>query len=402
MRDMNKTAIAAAGMLLLAIGRVASAGGNEIGFQKIQISEKFYSEGACFGDFNKDGKNDVVSGPFWYAGPEFKKQHRFGPGEAVDPLKYSEYFFSWASDINKDGWADIVVAGFPGADTSWFQNPRGKDQVWLRHKIVGVTDNESPEFVDMTGEQAPELVCMSGGSSGFLRPEGGNYASPWLFQAISEDMKYQRFTHGLGVGDVNGDGKMDLLEHSGWWEQPANLVPVTTWTRHEADFGPGGAQMYAYDVNGDGLNDVITTIEAHGYGLAWFEQVREAGKVSFKKHMIVGMKDEPSPVGVTFTQMHAVALVDMNGDGLKDIVTGKRYWAHGPTHDPESDKPAVLYWFELKREAGKGSRYVAHQIDDNSGVGTQCTVGDVNGDGKPDVVIGNKKGTFIFLQSAGK
>jgi hypothetical protein len=243
---------------------------------------------------------------------------------------------------------------------------------------------------------------MSGGQSGFLRPDGENPANPWLFHAISPDLKYQRFTHGLGVGDVNGDGKMDLLEHSGWWEQPAKLVPQDTWVRHEADFGPGGAQMYAYDVNGDGLNDVITTIEAHGYGLAWFEQVKEEGKISFKKHMIVGMKGEPSPVGVTFTQMHAVALADMNGDGLKDIVTGKRYWAHGPSHDPESDKPAVLYWFELKREEGKEPKYIAHQIDDNSGVGTQCTVGDVNGDGKPDVVIGNKKGTFVFLQSQGK
>ena len=190
---------------------------------------------------------------------------------------------------------------------------------------------------------------------------------------------------------------MDILEKDGWWEQPASLAGDPVWAKHEALFGGGGAQMFAYDVNGDGRNDVITSLAAHGYGLAWFEQTNEGGVVGWTKHLVIGEKPAENPQGVAFSQLHAVDLVDMNGDGLKDIVTGKRFWAHGPAGDPDPNGTPVLYWFELKREGGKVS-FVAHLIDDASGVGTQVTAGDINGDKKPDVLVGNKRGLFVFLR----
>jgi hypothetical protein len=96
-----------------------------------------------------------------------------------------------------------------------------------------------------------------------------------------------------------------------------------------------------------------------------------------------------------FTQPHAVALVDVNGDKLKDIVTGKRYWAH--TTDPGANDPAVLYWFELQRDNAGKVQYVAHLIDDNSGVGTQVVARRIDGQKIPSIVVGNKKGTFVFV-----
>ena len=367
-------------------------------FKKLQLTGEFFSEGAAFGDINRDGKNDIVSGPFWYEGPDFKNKHRYGPGDAVDPHKYSTYFLSWVQDIDKDGWPDIFVAGFPGADASWFRNPASPDGTWTRHVVLDKVDNESPNFIDITGDGEPDLLCMSGGYLGYAaRPS--DPTKPWDFHRVSPELKFAQFTHGLGYGDINGDGKIDLLERTGWWEQPDSLDKPEPWKHHATDFGPGGAQMYAFDVNGDGLNDVITSLQAHGYGLAWFEQIRDAGNISFKKHLIMGEKETDNPYGVKFTQPHAVAIADIDGDGLLDIVTGKRWWAHGPNNDAEPGAPAVLYWFGLTRPEGKESLFVPHKIDDNSGVGTQCTVGDVNADHKPDVVIGNKKGTFLFLQN---
>ena len=159
--------------------------------------------------------------------------------------------------------------------------------------------------------------------------------------------------------------------------------------------------MFAYDVNGDGKNDVITSLHAHGYGLVWFEQKRdEAGEITFEKHLIMGQKPEENAQGVHFSQLHAIALTDINGDGLKDIVTGKRYFAHGSHGDPEPLAPALLYWFELVRKDGK-AEFVAHQIDDDSGVGTQVVAGDITGTGNPAIIVGNKKGTFVFIQQAG-
>jgi len=194
---------------------------------------------------------------------------------------------------------------------------------------------------------------------------------------------------GYGYGDLSGDGRPDILDKDGWWEQPKDYRQGGEWKQHKVLFAPegmrGGAQMLVYDVNGDKLNDVISGWDAHGYGLAWYEQTRAGGVISFKEHLLVNTKETDNPHGVKFTQIHSLTLVDMNGDGLKDFVTGKRFWAHGPAKDAEPAAPAVIYWFELKRK-GKQAEFIPHLVDDDSGVGTQITAGDVNGDGKADEI----------------
>ena len=153
--------------------------------------------------------------------------------------------------------------------------------------------------------------------------------------------------------------------------------------------------MLVYDVNGDGRNDVITAYDGHGYGLGWFENNKDG---SFTEHKIMGSTPEENPQRVKFSQLHSMQLADINGDGLQDLVTGKRRWAHGPFKDEEPDAAPVLYWFELKRDGKGGAGFIAHLIDEDSGVGTQVTTGDINKDGKVDVLVSNKRGVFIFTQ----
>jgi putative membrane-bound dehydrogenase-like protein len=365
-------------------------------FKKLQLSDKFFCEGASFGDFNHDGVMDVVSGPYWYAGPSYTERHEYYAPKPYDIVGYSDNFFTFTHDINRDGWTDIVVIGFPGKEAWWFANPRGKPGNWERHTIMNVVDNESPTFADLTGDGKPELVCSTSGQFGYAEMPRDDPAQLWKFHPITPNRGYQRFTHGMGIGDVNGDHRLDLLEKDGWWEQPAPDSKAEFWEFHPVKFSEGGgAQMYAFDVDGDADNDIVTSKAAHAYGLSWFENLGKEGKqIRFKEHLIMGEKPVENEYGVAFSQLHAVAIADMDHDGIPDIITGKRFWAHAE-HDPGSLEPAVSYWFKTVRD-GTNVRFIPYLIDRNSGVGTQVVVGDINGDKWDDVVVGNKKGTFVF------
>ncbi len=385
------------------IPRTATAG--DLTFEKIQLTDRFHAEGAGIGDIDRDGHADAIYGPSWYAGPTFTEKHTIYPAEDFDPHKYSNNFITFVADVDRDGWLDVLANVWPGKEVAWFRNP-GPDvkaaSGWDRQIAFPVVDNESPTFADVTGDGRGEICFHTEGTLGFASP-AENPADRWTFTRCSEPENWQRYTHGLGVGDVNGDGRADFLMASGWWEQPAERTGQL-WKKHAFTFGPGGAQMHVADVDGDGDGDVITSLDAHGYGLAWFEQVPAAaeGDISFVKHLILPEVAEETLAGTQFSQPHAVAVADVNGDGQPDIITGKRYWAHGPKGDPDPQGTPVLYWFELRRDASKSGAeavsFVPHRIDDASGVGCQFATGDLNGDGRLDLVIGNKRGGFVFRQ----
>ncbi len=391
---------------------------------KHHVTPHFWAEGGAAGDFNRDGHADLVVGPYWYAGPDYKQRHEFYPATESFMLKgtdgkettvpgfagalsgrnaYSRNFLTFVHDFNGDEWDDVLVLGFPGAESTWHENPKGKPGHWKKHIALAVTDNESPHFTDITGDGRPEIVCNSEGHFIYAEPNRHHPDQPWAVHRVTPKGSWQRFTHGMGVGDVNGDGRRDIMEKNGWWEQPESLEDDPPWAFHAYPFSPGGgAQMYAYDVDGDGDNDVITSLAAHGYGLCWYENQPKDGGITFVPQTFMNAKPEENRYGVKFSQLHAIDLVDMNRDGLLDIVTGKRFWAHGPQGDAEPNAAAVLYWFELRRTKKRGVDWLPHLIDDDSGIGTQVMTTDMNADGWPDIVVGNKKGAFVHIQSAKK
>jgi hypothetical protein len=399
-----------------------------IRFRKLVLANKYYCDGIQAGDINRDGHLDVVAGPFWYAGPDFKATQEFYPAEPLVPERSpSNSMFSFVHDFSGDGWPDILVLGRVHLHAAyWYENPgTASDQLWEKHFAFERVRGESPSLVDLDRDGVPQVICHWDGRWGWIEPDAVDPRRPWRFQAIGEADDWPQFYHGEGIADVNGDGRLDLVINDGWYENVGSRVgtdhntpqvapshntpqvgsphPTLQWPFHRVKFsaGRGGAQVYGDDADGDGDTDLITALDAHGWGLAWYEHRREGGQPSFVQHTIMGDRSQIDEFGAAFTQPHALDLADIDGDGLRDIIVGKRMWAHGPTGDIEPAAAPVLYWFQLVREPGGGARYVPHLIDDASGVGVQVQAVDVNADGRTDILTASKLGSFVFLNLGG-
>lgn len=375
-------------------------------FSKQQLEAMFYSEAITAADVNLDGYVDVISGPNIFMGPDFLTRQELFVPKTYAPTSYPDPLLASAGDMTGDGYPDILYTGEPGRPGYLYVNPAGEVRRWDKHKVIASVDNEVAFADDIDGDGELEYVYGDGGYLGYAEP-GDDPTAPWPFHAVTEQGPWgAMYAHGLGTGDVNGDGRKDLIQAYGWWEQPEDPL-AGKWTYHPEMFGRwgsqqgggGGARAFAYDVNGDGLNDIITSLEAHGFGLAWFEQKRNAaGDISFEQHTIMGDFDNKKD-GVVFAALHAVTLADIDGDGLKDIVTGKRWWAHfgENPNDPDAFGDPVVYWFKLVRNSDGSAHFVPELINNNSGVGTDMVTADLNNDGLPDVLTSTRRGTNIFL-----
>ncbi|MFO0893174.1 MAG: VCBS repeat-containing protein [Isosphaeraceae bacterium] len=390
---------------LATLASVASAeeGRPAVSWRKTVIEGRFRSEGVAAADVNKDGRNDVLVADFWYEAPNWTRHEIRKPGDYGDGLHgYSDCMTCWADDVNADGWVDQIVIGFPGSPAIWYENPKGRPGHWPAHPIWPSACNETPLYADLFGDGRRVLVMGwqppgkdNEGQMAWFTP-GSSPDQPWEMHPISEPSTPGhpvpgtfRFSHGLGVGDLNGDGRPDVICTGGWWEQPpSGRAASKAWTFHPATLGTAVADMIAYDVDHDGKSDVIAS-SAHQFGIWWFRQGEvKDGSPQFHQHDLF-----PRLVSET----HAMIAVDLNGDGLKDLITGKRFWSHGK-NEPGSDQPARLYWFEARQGEGGKIEFVPREIDDQSGVGTQFSVLDFNGDGLLDIVTSNKKGVFLIEQ----
>ena len=362
--------------------------GKDIRFKKTVLSSTFISEGVTVADVNNDGKKDVLAGAWWFEAPGWTRHNIAIPDTFTFDKGYSTTFVNFSLDVNQDGWVDLIRIDKPGEEAVWYENPKNKGGFWKMRMILQTAGNEAPAFVDVDKDGRKDIICNDSEKKEviWLQAPVIRGDSVWKRFVVSNDPDNgtHKYTHGLGWGDINNDGLNDIIIKTGWWQGPAN-VKVGNWKFHPAQLGENCADMHVRDLDGDGDKDVISS-SAHAYGIWWYEQSKSAsGQSSWKRHLIDS----------SFSQTHSLADIDINNDGFPDLVTGKRFFAHNGA-DPGAFEPAVLYWYEFK--PGKQPKWIPHKVDDNSGVGIQFVVEDINGDQLKDIIVSNKKGLHVFHQ----
>jgi hypothetical protein len=377
-------------------------------FTMHHISRMYYGWSAAASDINRDGAMDIVSGPFYYLGPSYHERRVFREGRVFNPsTEYSPDMVNFTYDFTGDGWPDILTSEMGGGrPLDLHVNPKGESRIWDRHRVLPTVSTEVVLMRDIDDDGKVEMIFGGGGVYSWARPDPANPTAAWTSNHIS--VKGQTVTgHGIGLGDVNGDGRKDLVVPTGWYEQPAGGITASPWTFHPVAFfegmtafGLGGGEFGVYDINGDGLTDAIAG-SAHNWGIFWWEQKRAAdGTRTFVRHQVAGDFSAKNAGGVTFSEGHASRIADMNGDKIPDYITGKRYWSHLENYGgPDPYGPAVVYIYRTVRNksAPGGAEFVPELVHNRSGVGSTFEVMDLNKDGRLDIAVANAYGTHVFL-----
>ena len=416
--------------LACAVVSLAATRSPEIRFKATMI-DGGASETAAVADVNRDGRLDIISGEHWYESPAWVP-HKFRDLNYTN--NYYDNFSDLPVDVDGDGDPDLVRVTWFAKKISWWKNPGGtpaprlkraagspprsqrgafvgvgvrigapdpttRDEPWIEEDIHTGFNIEFAILADMDNDgTANEVVAQENGTpQAWYEVKNG----AWVSHVVSD----RSYGHGIGAGDVNNDKRTDILTPRGWLEAPAD-PRAANWAFHAdweainlvpgAEAAPPAANppaapprvlelgfMHVVDVNGDGRNDVVTGA-GHNYGVFWFEQ-RENGQWTRR------------PIDNAWSQAHASTLVDLNGDGRKDLVTGKRYMAHNGS-DPGEKEPLGVYWYEFGAAPGGGPvEWMRHVVDygGRMGGGMQIPVVDIDGDGDLDIVCAGKSGLFL-------
>ena len=339
------------------------------------IVQGFRTQSAVAADFTGRGKMDVISGDiendhniYLYSAPDWKPKLLYSGLRLIQ---------SAAFDVDGDGDIDFIGAQYRPAVIFWLERPKDPlHDPWPFHLIDdftkgGVNGVHSLLTADIDGDGKLDLVANSGWPDGsfpsslawFRVPPQPRTAERWE-RHIFADRDAPGLSHYLGVGDVNGDGRLDLAtcakikpdgDWFAWWEQPADArVP---WKKHViATEQEGATNILIADVNGDGKPDFIAS-RGHVKGLVWYEAP------DWRPHEIY-----PELVGP-----HSLAAADLDGDGDIDFVTCAK-------------DARICAWFE---NDGKGTFTIRHIHEDQASYEVRLV--DMNGDGVLDILVAGQE-----------
>lgn len=352
------------------------------------------NEGCAVGDINKDGHLDVTAGEFWYEGPDFVQR----PLRKILPFgaDYMENNGEHLIDVNGDGWLDVVSGAFMLPNLTWYENPGPTgnwDRRWNAHELVdtGHVKNENTRMRDLDGDGVGEIIIDSWDESNpLLAWKITPGSKPTVTRiVIGEAGSGISNGHGMGFGDINGDGLEDIIFKNGWYARPPEDAMTNPWVHHaDWSWNHAGSPMLVVDLDADGRNDVIWG-DGHNYGLYWMQQREPAadGSTNWRIHTI----------DKKFSQPHTMAWEDLDGDGKPELITGKRVKAHSGK-DPGGLEAPVINVYGWHTDKNVFAKKEVHR--GQAGIGLQIRIADMNGDGKNDIVVPGKSGTHILFNES--
>jgi len=355
---------------------------SRVKFKKHVINADSDFEAACATSIRGKGKLDIVSGDTWYAAPDWTP-HKFREigvwGRSATESGYRASFADLPVDVNGDGRIDIVSSDYASGEIFWHENVGDTADLWPKHLIATPGSAETTIIAPILGKGTFCILPNVGGVVVWYELRMPGAKPEWVEHVVGKEGA----GHGIGWGDVNGDGKVDIVCPNGWYEQVDAKDNKWIWHGdYHCGLGACSIGMPVLDVDGDGRNDIVIGA-GHNYGISWMQQMPPGSTQKWTEHIIDN----------TWSQPHALMLADIEHNHKPVVLTGKRYKAHD--HDPGALEPLVICYYKYDIKSAQWTQYIIDQ-GTHAGTGLQLWAGNVVSRGRTDIIAPGKSGLYLF------